>query len=906
MNLRSKFFKKPWQQRDEIVRAQAVRDEQDPELKAELPRLAQSDESTQVRLAALKRLNSEPFWLDARLREADGEIRQAADQFLAREVLRQDRPELAAARLEWLALVQDAELIRRIATASPSLDLRRAALQQISAQGFLGDCYGREGDDALAAELLARIDQISTLERVLQQTRKTNKQRAQAVAGRIEALKIASGQAVAGQSTSERLVQRAEKLARGETQGDLAAELQALRAEWDTSTDHPEPLALRFAGALKIIESALRRREALPTVPDQDDNATQTAEDVPTQIEAPGATPALAAAADFVRSAIRQGGSKGKAVSVRELLAHWDRAWNALPQASPADVRLKEEMLPLLRELQAQMQMQAQAKSAPAETAPAGSERVSLQPQLDRIAELLEGGDLGAVDEQLRELRRQFDRLPPRQRRSSDGGRLQRMEGRLKEMRNWQHWSNNQAREVLITQMEELAASGQHPDAVMARLKEARAEWSRLEALEVLPGDKRRFAAPPGQWRQFQAACKQAYDHSKPFLDKRQQLLKDNLEALKAFIQAGQEAAASPDSDIPGLLGFQRKARQAIRRMDDVPPKARGASAAALRELMNQLSAALDARFDAIEASKRRLVAEARTLSHEKDIKTAVDKAKALQSQWQKAGSGRRKVEQELWQAFREPIDPLFEQVKGEMDQRRQANEEARAELKQRCEQIEALADLPETELEEARGRLQGLIDDWTAQEQRPENLNRRFERAEQRFEQRLNQYLEKQRRGADQQLQQSADQLQALWSARSAGDHGDLAAQVTTPSQMEGLAAELRTLALRLADPDSDTAAFEQQAEANAELGRQIAVELEFLAGLDTPAADQGLRMDYQVQRLARRMSEREQRPDLASELELLMARWYRSLPQPPARHAELFARVSKARDILRGMAGL
>ena len=44
------------------------------------------------------------------------------------------------------------------------------------------------------------------------------------------------------------------------------------------------------------------------------------------------------------------------------------------------------------------------------------------------------------------------------------------MEGRLKEMRNWQHWSNNQLRDELITQIEALPASGQHPDAITAAL----------------------------------------------------------------------------------------------------------------------------------------------------------------------------------------------------------------------------------------------------------------------------------------------------------------------------------------------------------------------------------------------------------------------------------------------------
>lgn len=906
MNLRSKFFKKPWQHRDEQVRAQAISNDQDAELKAELPRLAQSDESPAVRLAALKRLDSEPFWLDARLRENDAEIQRVADQFLAREVMRSDRPELDEARLEWLALTTDADLIRRIASSSPSLTLRRAALARISAQGFLGDCYLSESNPDLALELLVRIDQISTLERVLQKTRKSSKQRAQAAAERLEALKIAAGETAPGQGASERLVQAAENLARGRVQGDLATQLEDLRSQWESSSDHPAPLALRFAGAVKIIEGTLRRRDESPPAEASDSTVESAAGALSTEPEE-AASPALAAAADFVRSTIRDSGAKGKSVSVRELLAHWDRAWNALPQPGAPDRALKDDMLPLLRELQAQMQMQSQTKTAadPVERSDK-PQTVNLQEPLDQVAELLEAGDLTAIHERIQELRREYDRLPQRQRRSADGGRLQRMEGRLKEMRNWQHWSNNQARDVLIAQLEKLRESGQHPDAIMAALKQARAEWSRLEALEVLPGDKRRYAAPPGQWRQFQAACKQAYELGKPYFEKRDQLLQDNLKTLQDFIQAGQEAADSETSTTETLIGFQRKARQAIRRMDDLPPKARGRSAAALRELMNRLSASLDARFESIEATKRRLVAEARALGHEKDLKAAIDKAKALQSQWQKVGSGRRKVEQELWQAFREPIDPLFQQVKGEQDQRRQVQEEVRAELQSRCEQVEALAALPEQELEEARGRLLGLIDDWLNQDNRPESLNRRFELAEQRYEQRLSDYQARQRTGAEQQLRDIASEIQSLWSARCDGQTGDLTDQVASRQDLSGLGAALFDLAQLLAQSDFDQAAFDRRAQVNAEAARQIAVELEFLSGLDTPASDQALRMDYQVQRLAKRMSERERRPDLATELEQRMERWYRALPLPPSQHTELAARVDKARDILRGMAGL
>src|SRR5699024_297483 len=114
--------------------------------------------------------------------------------------------------------------------------------------------------------------------------------------------------------------------------------------------------------------------------------------------------------------------------------------------------------------------------------------------ELDTVAGVIEAGDTAAAQAGLRELRRRMSRLKPRQRPREAAGRLARLEGRLREMRNWEHWSNNQHRDEIIERIEQLADSGQHPDAISAALKEARREWQQLEALEVLPGDKRRYA----------------------------------------------------------------------------------------------------------------------------------------------------------------------------------------------------------------------------------------------------------------------------------------------------------------------------------------------------------------------------------------------------------------------------
>ncbi|NDY95439.1 DUF349 domain-containing protein [Wenzhouxiangella limi] len=898
MNLRSKFLKKPWQQKDPEARAAAVRQHQDPELKAELAQIAQHDDDAKVRLAALERIDTEPFWLDARLRESDPDILQAADRFLARSILKSDEPTLESARLEWFERVEDAALVRKTAASAPSLALRRAALARIDAQGFLGDRYASEPDDTLADEILPRLQQTSTLERVIAALRGRNKRRARAAVEALEGILSASGQIQAGQAASERLVHEAEQLARGNFSGEAAKISEDLRQRWLAISDHPEGLAHRFESALRIAEAARQRSAGTPEEPD-DNPATPAPEP-----EVPDS--ALAAAADHIRTGIR----RGREIEPARMLADWDRAWNALGAPTTADEQLKQDMLPLLRELQAQIQQRVarQASETDAKSAANGArETPDFEPRLERVAASLEAGEIGRAHEQIRSLRRDFDRLPPRQRPGPAGGRLQRMEGRLKEMRDWQHWSNNKLRDELIVQVESLPGSGQHPDAITAALKKARSEWKRLEALEILPGDKRRFAAPSGQWRRFQSACKQAFEAARPFFEKREQVQKDNLETLHAFIDAGQAAAASADSSPADLLGFMRKARQAIRRMDDLPPKSRGASAASLRALMDQLSKRLDELFDTVEANKRRLVAEARALAHEKDLKTAVEKAKSLQQQWQRAGAGRRRVEQQLWRKFREPIDPLFEKLKGEQTERRQADQQALAELEALCVQAEELARAPDEELAAAASRFNGLLQQWLHQDGRPQRLNQRFEQAERQLAQRREaQRTQAQARERD-RLWSLAAAVQDLWRQRCEGEHGDLSGRIPAVAPGDdATSAALQARASAIARPDFDADHLRTLAGQGLESARQVAVEMEFLSGLDTPEADQQLRMDYQVKRLARRMSERERQPDLATEMAGLQSRWLQSLPHPPGDHAELLRRFQRAREVIEGMVGL
>src|SRR5699024_9947101 len=186
---------------------------------------------------------------------------------------------------------------------------------------------------------------------------------------------------------------------------------------------------------------------------------------------------------------------------------------------------------------------------------------------------------------------------------------------------------------------------------------------------------------------------------------------------------------------------------------DDLPPKSRGQAAARLRALMDALSGRLDQAFEAIEVRKRGLIREAQALEHEADLKTAIDKAKALQVRWRDAGSGRRRIEQQLWTEFRAPIDPLFEKLRGEQDEQRQQRQAEYAALEEMVTQAEALATADDSELDQARGRFRTVESEWEAAEQRPSRLAERFESARQQLEKRVHDHERAARRQASEQL---------------------------------------------------------------------------------------------------------------------------------------------------------
>jgi len=901
MSFKERLFGPPWESKDADARARAVAGSTDPRLSERLAAIAAEDSDDAVRIAALKRMADESAWLSARSADPDRKIRAAADHFLLRAVCERPAGDRLDARLAWLEALDTSDALRRVAAHAADAEMRAAALDRINSPGFLGDCLVSEPDDAIAERVLKRLEQVSTLKRIADQLRKKHKSRHQAVLRRLADLEseTESERHDARDELAVQLIGQAEKLARGEFSGDRKAEYERLESRWQALTA-PEPhLARRFEGAMRIAKSALQPRPARATVID--------------------ATPDPPAAGDVEleqmveRAQAMAGQPAGEKTpdELNKLMSAFDRHWNTLRKPGPAEEALRERFRALSGELQARLQARQKTSAAPAGKAgdKSGDQAASagdapgdseLERALEHADQALAAGDIAQSHEAIRAARSLHDKRPGRGRSDDVGGRIARMAGKLKEMRDWQHWSNNKLRERLIERVGEIDAENLHPDAVTERLKELRQRWKELDEHEVLPGDKRQFAAPQGQWRRFQRACKEAFDAARPYLEKRSEVREQSHRELQEFLEDARRVAGDPDTPNEKLIRYQRAAREAIRNLDTLPPKARGKAAGALRELMDSISASLDRHFEAAENEKRRLIAEARKLAHEKDRAVAIDRAKALQAEWKKAGRGRRKVDDQLWNEFREPIDPLFDDLKKERDERKQVEHEHAEALKQICLRAEELAaaDDPES----VAGQVSGLEEEFNRHAAAPPALRKRFERALDRYREQVRSAREAQAEAKRAHLAALGKQLQSTWEARQADKAPP--SKDSLPEVPEDDAVARRLLArLEQMIESTDIDALRRDVDALTEKAHQIVTEMECLSGLESPEEDRQRRMDYQIHRLSNRLGGGAAKADLDSERAELQRRWIESFPHDTEQAGRLKKRFESADKILKQM---
>ncbi|MBX3604075.1 MAG: DUF349 domain-containing protein [Piscinibacter sp.] len=876
MNL-ARFFSKPrWQSNDADVRRDAVAGDDDAGLRAVLPQLAKEDPDAGVRLAALKRLADPALAQALASDDRDEGVRKAAlalwTDLLAG--IHAQAPTLAE-RLRLLRGQDDAKFIEYVAVRAPEAELRLAALARVNRSALLAERATADADAEVRAAALERIDDEAQLVRIAERARKTDKRISREAGERLERLRLARGDAATIREHAQRLCERLEAALRA---GDTAA-AAPVTAAW-------QAIEARVDAALRTRFDAARELHALSSDPARVAELRERAREreriahevaaLEHELARPQARAELGALEDrFNALATRfaegaaQDADGPQIVDARRVHAIATRLHQLATQAEvaapAATPRIDTEAA------ERQRRDKAEAERRQRERREAGLAK--LETQLAAVEAALAAGhsaDAHRAWTQVAEQRRALEGALPTTLQS----RYLDAEAAHAKLAQWQRWGDNQRRQQLCDEIAALPASGLHPDAIATRVKEAQAEWAKLDALEARP-----VQAGDGLSRRFRTLCRAAIEPVRPYFDKRDELRKSQAAKIDELL-ARVTAADGDDTPVNTLLPLRREAGEALRNLDRVDPRTRKALAQKLKDALTRIDARVDAINASVQAAKSALIERAEALATLDDVRAAMNTARDLQKHWQAAGNGRRSRDEAQWKAFRGAIDRVFARADGERAQRQAEDKATREAAANLCAELETLAAAQDPP---PRGEVARIDAAWQALGIGDPVLRRRHEAAHAA----LRDAAERRRRG---QRRARFDTWLAHYEVLRAGERGErdvestraaLAALPTLDIAIEAMRQRIDSLAG--AGPVDDTATH-----------RDAVIELERFAGVDSPAEDRQRRLDLQVSQLSARLrGERAQAP--AEQLEALLVRWTET-GAFPADSTDFDARLERA----------
>jgi len=862
MNWKQRLFKPKWQNKDADVRLSAVTSGQEPQLISSLVDIAGSDEDSRVRCAAIKRLHQ----LENILKLYDSESDSNAKALLEARIRQlgtsssSDRPALEL-RLQLVETTADRDLIEHLAKQAPEIKLRRAALAKVTRQGLLGDCCIADDDPENRRFAASLITQHTTLKRAINGLRKRDKTLYVQLQDRLHAELLAKADPGAVHDEALRICTGLEHCAI-EAGKNNDTDKKALHTAWTQITEKVTPdMAARYQRICERLATptmdstatvAAAPVVATPVVKPVETSAPETTEPHDL-IVAPVANEALAQVATDICLYDVEHSKHPRAASVGKLKRQFEQAWKQCQPPHPDDLVSWNEANAALEHMEATLEKHRQF---------AEKELVRADEQLAQLVQELEDGEL----QKALATRSSLLQLNKSKRPGNQGawkrinGTLADMQGRLRELREWHHWSNNKIRKRLISEMEVLPAADLHPDALLDRIKSLQAEWKTLEQSEQIPGDKH-FAAAPWMWRKFSAAGHAAFDTAKPFLDKRSEIQTRHAQSLATFCAELEQLIDADPQDLTALGKAMTRGRKKLHDLNSVPAKQRQRFAKKLKSALDKANQVMQENYKLVEKEKMKLIRAATQLIHLPERSEAITQAKGLQSQWKAAGRLWRSKEQELWNQFREHLDPLFAELKEQQATIRASDQERLAAQKALCDELRGILKSND-DLSTQHGKVQGLQDSWKDIQYPDPKLLASFQAMVADYQQREKDTLQQQENADRDRLWLKSSLLHELtvsgrtqkgtlskktetkvtktWPENSSDDALEKAMDEISASILAGTATEVKT------EDEEDL-----QAQA-----RILCIRLEFLAGLPSPEEDQDQRMQYQVDRLAESMS--------------------------------------------------
>lgn len=429
------------------------------------------------------------------------------------------------------------------------------------------------------------------------------------------------------------------------------------------------------------------------------------------------------------------------------------------------------------------------------------------------------------------------------------------------ELRDWKIFASTEKKKELIAQMQHLIDSKMHASDRSKNISKMHKEWKTLG----------RSSQNEQLWKEFKKLSDLAYEPCKEYFKERKQLMVQNLlkrreicESLEAENKLLQEADDEPDiSKLNKLLSDSEKNWKSYAPIEQSKIKSLQKR---FYETVNQLRKLRKSKLSVSAKLKQELVAQAIELSKNDDNKHAMNEAKRLQQEWKKIGPTSYREDQQYWQDFRAACDAIF-------NKRDQASNELREDLQKietRLNEILAALDVivkkEDSAFRESRASYQDLAQEFSnsldprIKSQRKRLLDR-FNSAKRLIDSRFRALPDKRQQQLMQTILEKASTLQdiekALLGESDAEKFGTLQQAFDSDSwnktdksgnsEIDELL-NVRQSAVSSAKSNSELVKQSKQCE---DTFRQLCIQAEVRANVDSPVEDKALRMKFQLEQL-------------------------------------------------------
>ena len=496
------------------------------------------------------------------------------------------------------------------------------------------------------------------------------------------------------------------------------------------------------------------------------------------------------------------------------------------------------------------------------------------------------------------------------QRHSVIQNQLNLMRGKIDELRQWRRYGSAHARENLLTEIEALSDSSLGADEIAARVRGARKDWQRIDRAEG-PADE-------SLWQRFDKACTSAYQPYQQQRKKQKDVMNQHLAQKRRLCAELSEFAQNTDwgsVDLREVDQYINKARQRWRQIGFVERKQGRPLEKEFHAVLELLDSHLAPERNRELRRRKALIARVEELSRSSDLRAASREVKDAQHQWKPTVALPRKEEQALWKQFLQACDVVFARLKQEQssaDKERQANLQRKQAI---CEQLEALLDQADAGYHEICKQFDATGDEWNEIGSIPRKQARAID---DRYEAIRARIAERQRQEAksaaearlsavrlrselctrlehallDQTMDETArhtllEQASQDWPALPALDE-------KSGKQLQ-YRYELATRALQ-GDSSAQASLSDALAE-NLQQRRQLCLQLEVAAGVDSPPEFADERIKHQVSLLAdslqHKLAHTQNPEDRVKELETA---WLMAGPVERTENDKLEARFERA----------